>query len=77
MPNILYNRLLETACLYVPPTKASELVSRQIANAAATPDTFTLDHLKQSKIRIRTVLGLYIPDETKRKEMQEKIEALA
>lgn len=76
MATAMYEQVYKVACAFVPPGKAAEVLQRQLTNCSATPETFTADHLKAAKVRLRTALALYVPDEAQRQALHAKIEAL-
>lgn len=77
MPNVIYDKLLNTAAGYFDKEKAKSVIDRQLPRCKATPDTFTAAHLKEITTFLAGSLSLYVPDVAKREELVGKIKALA
>jgi hypothetical protein len=77
MPSPFYTKLVTLVGEYVGPEKASGLVTRQITSQQMSPDTFNPAGYATIKVRIVTATGLYLTDPGRKKELADRLNALA
>jgi hypothetical protein len=77
MPSSTYLTLLSTVSAFVDETKAREVIGRQLVKCGATPETLTVENLKNIAHLLSGAAGLYVADKAQRAELVRKIAALA
>ncbi len=77
MASATYNQVLKTISDYVGQEKAEGALIRQLEKAGFTPDSLDGAALKSILSKIQGVATLYIEDEAKQKELENKLAAIS
>lgn len=76
MATASYTSLLNLAARYMEPSKAEEVISRQLAKCGLTADSLSPAGIKTAEFRLASSLTLYVPDQQKQEELKKKIAGL-
>ena len=76
MPSTAYSSLLGVVSKYVEPTKAVDIVLRQIQAKKLSPDSLTTADLGALCIAVSTAAGLYVAQPDAREQMKTAIKTL-
>lgn len=77
MPSPTFTKVLSTVSAFIDKAKAEDIIKRQIATCAATPESFSAAELKKTAKLIAGASALYVQDAARRQELISKVEALA
>jgi hypothetical protein len=70
-----YSALVSLASGFVDRAKVIEVLTRQLATCKLDPARLSASDVRGAATRLSTVLGLYMSDESKRKELSTKLSA--